>query len=279
MTLVEVMVGVAISGLIVLIAVAFVMHEVKMLGISRNVLEMTQSGRISLDLLGDDLANAGVGVGYDEAGNFGGVSLDQFARGTVQFDSTNSSITLISGAVSTDDIGIVMADGGHSTIVEFTIPNDGTMCAPSRMSVGESVVLRTADGLVSRTAEIAQLTQVTCPGTIVCESSCERFVLLPNSAWQSGGTAPTANYEGGEMAGRFRQVTWFVVEDANGVGHLRRVVGDCADRTTCGDLVADHVESIQMRVYELDPATGWIDRTDALRIDSPNRLRIDVELV
>ena len=79
------MVGLACALIVLLGAVAFAHYEMRTLGISRDNLEMTQVGRMSLDLLLDDLANAGAGIGYNESGQFAGFEVGQFTRGSAVF--------------------------------------------------------------------------------------------------------------------------------------------------------------------------------------------------
>ncbi|MBK8010882.1 MAG: prepilin-type N-terminal cleavage/methylation domain-containing protein [Deltaproteobacteria bacterium] len=71
-TLIELMVAVGIAIFLTMAAVAFARHETKLMGISTDRLEMQQSARAALDMLADDIGQAGAGVGYGNAsGNFG----------------------------------------------------------------------------------------------------------------------------------------------------------------------------------------------------------------
>lgn len=71
-TLIELMVAVGIAIFLTMAAVAFARHETKLMGISTDRLEMQQSARAALDMLADDIGQAGAGVGYGNvSGNYG----------------------------------------------------------------------------------------------------------------------------------------------------------------------------------------------------------------
>lgn len=290
-TLIEAMVGLACAMLVLLGAVGFAHHEIRTLGISRDNLQMTQSGRMALDLLMDDLFNAGVGVGYDEAGVFQGLQLGGFNRGAAAFQSNNSSINIdhvngsspvTASAFPTDDIGMMMAEGEHVTIILWDAGGSAAdVCAPSGFEAGELVLVRSADGLSAHSLIVSSV-DACSSGTSICVQGCERieFVDDPDQSFKSSDAALTANYDGGTMAGGFKRITWFVTAADPTRPQLRRVVGNCAVRDeSCGDLVADLVDTIQMRVYERE-GNAWIDQTlGSLTPRSSNPVRVDIELV
>lgn len=283
-TLVEMLVGVVIGSLVLLGAVAFAQQEIQMLGISREVLDMTQTGRITLDLLADDLANAGVGVGYNEAGQFRGLEVGGFTRGGAIFSSSNVTISVTAGDTPTDDIGLMMADGDHVTIAGWLPPTAMQVCGPTTYEVGDVVLLRSADGLSARTVSLVTIQPGICLAAVSCQNGCVDATFAADGSYDSGDSAADANYEGGYVAGGFKALTWFVETtdpSVPNVGRLRRVNGTCTDRDMgCGEIVADNVEALQMRIYELDPGTGWVDRTElGGPITTANRLRVDLELV
>ncbi len=63
-TLIELIVGTAIATVLTAAAFAFAAHETKLMGVSRERVELVQAGRASLDLIAEDVAQAGAGVGY-----------------------------------------------------------------------------------------------------------------------------------------------------------------------------------------------------------------------
>jgi len=292
-TLIEAMVGLACAMLVLLGAVGFAHYEVRTLGISRDNLEMTQSGRMALDLLMDDLFNAGVGVGYNEAGQFMGLQIGNFNRGAAAFNSDNNSIDIdhidgnnaqTVGAFPTDDIGIMMAEGQHVTIVFWdTSGGVAQVCGPSSFTNGDLVLVRSADGLSARTISISGVNGgATCVhGPQTCDQGCEDVSFGPDPAasYSSGASAASANYDGGIMAGGFKRITWFVTDADPARPILRRAVGDCSARDdTCGDAVADFVDTLQMRVYERQ-GNVWADQTTDGITAGTNPVRVDLEMV
>lgn len=284
LTLIELVVGVGVGALVLLMSVAFAHQEIAMLDISQDSLAMTQSGRISLDMLADDLANAGVSVGYSEAGEFLGLEVGTWGAGA--FNSNNRDlVNLETGPnIPTDDIKIRSAAGEHVTIVSWSPPGSGVICGPSGFQQDDNVVLRSADGISAKALTLISAPAATaCPTNVTCASGCESFAGNANAALSTMFPAGVnENYEGGFIGGGFREVTWFV-EDTDpafpGVGRLRRAEGPCAAaNNACGDVVADNVEAMQMRVYTFDGNT-WIDQTGSgTRIASGDRIRVDVEL-
>ena len=94
-------------------------------------------------------------------------------------------------------------------------------------------------------------------------------------------SATSANYEAGYLARGFKMATWFVTNDG-GEGRLRRATTNCPRDNTCGDVVADNVEGLQMRIYQppLSGATAWTDLTNTgARLTTSERLRVDLEIV
>src|SRR5689334_1424427 len=81
-TMVELMVGLVLGSIVILGAVAFAGHEVRVMGKGNQALEMSQVGRAAMDLLVADIINAGAGVGYRADGTFSGVEVANFMRGT-----------------------------------------------------------------------------------------------------------------------------------------------------------------------------------------------------
>lgn len=291
-TLIEAMVGLACALIVLLGAVAFAHYEMRTLGISRDNLEMTQVGRMSLDLLLDDLANAGAGIGYNESGQFAGFEVGQFTRGSAVFssnggrqvniDHVSTSAPGTATAFPTDDIGLIMADGQYVTVTYWT-NSLAQVCAPSGFSRGDTVVVRSEDGISARSVSITSANPAAnCINGVECSAGCEDLGIAPDTtnAFVSGPSAPTTDFTGGTIAGGFKRVTWFVSASTPDRPQLRRLEGDCAVfDDSCGDVVADNVDTLQMRIFER-VNNAWVDRTDSgVPVGSLNPLRVDVEIV
>jgi prepilin-type N-terminal cleavage/methylation domain-containing protein len=281
-SLVELMIASALSAIVSLAAVAFIAHQTKLIGATSEVIELGQASRFGLDRLASDLRHAGLGVGYDESGAFRGFERGNFTRGAAAFTSNNRSINLAGGAVATDDLGLVFADGGYTTITSYNAAGSMQVCRGSRVTTGDTVLLRSEDGISARTVRVDSINAAACLDA-VCVGGCETWGFSADPGYTSGPSAVQAAYEGGEAAGNFRRVTWFV-DDTDparpGQGRLRRAEGNCATRdASCGELMADGVESLQVRVLEWN-GTTWLDITNtAPPLVTSNRLRVDVELV
>jgi hypothetical protein len=307
-TIIEMMVGAVIGAFILLGAVSFAQHQLRMYGISTEVLEMTQAGNAALALMVEDLSNAGAGIGYNAAGGYSGLELGGFVRGGAQFDADlYPNAYTLAGTGETyysSDLGIKLADGEYVTITSYTPgANSISFCAPSQFKAGDLVALTDASSLSTKTVKLIAFNNNTCGSSAQCTGGCENWTYqdtatLPDTdptsgtaattvGYASGGDALTAQYEGGEAHGNFRLITYWVESDGTNA-RLRRAIGNCANRDpSCGDVVAENVERLLVRVREFDAATSqWIDRTpdntglDApLRLVSTNRIRVDVELV
>lgn len=281
-TLLELLVASAIGAFITLAAVAFASQQTRLLGLTSEVLDVSQSGRFAIDRLAADLRVAGAGTGYDEGGRFTGLDLGSFTRGGATFESNNRAIILEGGAATTDDLGLLIANGGYATIAAFNQAGSGQLCSGSGFEDGDVVLLRSEDGISARTVRITSIGASGCSEG-VCRDGCESFTWEADPSFTSGPDATSVSYAGGEAAGDFQRVAWFVdAADPSrpNFGRLRRAEGDCAAADHgCGELIADGVESLQLRVFEWSEG-GWIDRTGTTgRIDSRGRLRVDVELV
>ncbi|MFO0723751.1 MAG: prepilin-type N-terminal cleavage/methylation domain-containing protein [Myxococcota bacterium] len=280
-TLVELMVASSVGAVITLAGVAFVSHQTRLMGVTSERIEMNQASRFGLERLRADLRMAGVGIGYDESGGFSGLEFSTFSRGGAQFTSDNR--TLNSG-VLTDDLGILIASGGQTTIAGYNSGGLAQFCAASGIKSGSLVVFRSEDGLSARSAIVTQIGSGHCSGD-VCSGGCDDVLWAadPAATYASGANAIDVSYLGGTATGDLRQVTWFV-EDTDpahrGEGRLRRVVGDCSALDyNCGEVMAERVESMQIRRYARKDG-AWTDITDATTKPEPGvRLRVDVELV
>lgn len=281
-TLVELLVASTLGVILSLAAVAFVAHETQLLGFTHDRIEMSQSARFAIDRLSADLRLAGAAVGYDESGAFAGLELGTIPRGGAVFRSANRPIALESGSFVTDDVAILLATGGYATIAAYNPAGAGQLCAGSGIEEDEVVLLQSEDGLSARTVRVRSIAGGVCRAGD-CRDGCDDFTFDPDPSFLSGSDAADASYENGLAAGGFRRVVWFVDTsdpDRPGVGRLRRADGDCAAAdASCGVLMADGVESLQIRVFERS-GPAWLDRTDTQgRLSTRDRFRVDLEIV
>lgn len=66
LTLIELMIGTLIAAFLTAAAFAFAAHETRLMGVSTERVELSQTGRHAIDLIADDLRQAGAGIGYGE---------------------------------------------------------------------------------------------------------------------------------------------------------------------------------------------------------------------
>lgn len=288
-SLIELMVAVAIGLFVVAATFVFIVHQNRLLEFTKRDLARDRSGRVALDLLVQDLRHAGVGVGYRADGTFNGLMLGNFTvPGGASFSAADRPISLISSERGvqrayqsiTDDIGIRLANGSYRSITEYG-PGFGQVCAGGDFDAGDIVIFQTEDGVDAMTAKILGISKApSCSGG-TCAQGCDVFTWAPDPTFSVGPNAATAEYVGGEMAGGFREIVWFVGDD----GRLQRaeVTADapCTARDdTCGGVVALDVETLQMRIWQWDAVAGaWEDRTPSQTLTDDRRIRVDVELV
>lgn len=284
-TLLEVMVSAAISGIVIAAVFAFATHEARLMTLTGDELDTLQGGRSALSTLADDLRHAGGGVGDSASGGFPGLSVGTFTLNGVSFQANDGPITLSSGPALTDDIGMIMAIGGQATITELA---SGTVeiCAGSGIRDGELIMLRSADGLIARSVTVGTMAASGCRGAR-CLGGCQRFNYTDDPMYTSGPDAQNFDYTSGEVFGELRRVVWFVeASDPSrpGAGALRRAVFDnqrtCTARdASCGVLMTENVESLQMQIWQWDDAAaGWTNVT-AGPLAGGRRTRVDIELV
>ncbi len=321
LTLVELMIGVAIALFLTAAALTFVQHETRLMGVSQDRLGMIQGGRAALDLMADDIRSAGQGIGYDEAGNFGGLLLGQFSAGGQNWNPSGApnpnpsasppglgayrTISLVNTAGGAPvgaawnsqvvDIGVVYATGAYRSIADFqntTLEfcardddNDGV--GDVGFQDGEVAIMREAPGIAAETIVLSGLSgPAPCSkGSCIYDCISATWSLAPTQLFNSGPAAAGVTYFDGEVQGGARTVVWFNAADANGWGTLRRaefrVPGDdcAAIDDTCGGAVAEGAESLQIQVWQWNTTPPqWVNVGQG-PIDSPGRLRVDVELV
>lgn len=305
-TLLELLVGIFIALFLTAAAVALARHETRLMGVSNEQLELEQSSRSALDLLAFDLRQAGVGVGYDNADQFHGLLLESFTAGGVTWndDAASASIQLQKSSPSggplgptydmpTEDIGIMITEGAFATIADYSDVGGGQYCLSEgvRFEPGEVVVFRSEDGLAARSTVIQPTGAETCRFGD-CVGGCMSFTwsIQPTPAFLSDPSAQTASYLGGEIHGDLKTIVWFVesTDPASlNRGQLRRAMfdgnpaNDCTARdSSCGAIVSDNTETLQIEVWSWDPTLAtWQRVTGANRIVGRERVRVDVELV
>ena len=300
-TLIEIMVGTAIALIMTAAAVVFATQETKLMDVSREKLRIAQVGRAAIGLLADDLRKAGAGVGYSEAGVFLGLSIDSFTAGGLAWNpsgtatgdgnanpgvSASNTFSRRDGStytVNTHDVGVRFASGSYATVVEET-GGIGTICTAPDVTFdnGELAILRDQTGISARLGTVTlggALGGANCP----CVNGCRGFTFTTIDDRFTGPGAQTVRFGLGELQGGMQTVVWFVTENG-GVGELRRAEFDgganCADRPTCGGVVAYDTEALFARVWRWDDVIGaWVP-TGGTDVDEREaRLRIDVELV
>ena len=313
-TLIELMVGFTIAILLTLAAVSFAAHETRLMGISRDRLDLAQASRAAIDLLAEDLKQAGAGIGYQADGTFAGLMLGRFTAGGLVWNPDGAAPTLAGAGVGigpgvtanlalsavgpretlgpgytaiTTDIGIMTANGSYATIAEYNPAGAGMYCTSPRtvFQPTEYVVLRTQSSFDAFTASIIPGVNVACNTSNGhnCVNGCTRFTFAPVPMFSTDLGAQNRSYLGGEIAGAAQTIVWFAVATA-GRGTLRRAVfnspAGCAARNgTCGSNVVADVEAMLAQAWTFDPATGLWTRAGQVPIVNGNRIRVDVELV
>ena len=284
-TLIEMIVSMAVGVIVLTAAVTLVTDHSRILGRTSTRLEMHQSARLVVDMLAQDLRHAGVGVGYTPDGQFAGLMRGNFTvSGGAGFQANDRQVSLQSGAMLTDDVGIRVALGDMRTIAAYS-GSRAEICAGANYDAGEIVMLTTREGMHARTVRLGGLTGSACSRGS-CVGGCEAFSFVADSSYVSDPGALNADFIEGEVVGEYQQLVWFVTPAADGVlGQLQRAkissASPCsAADSSCGGTVADGVESLQVAVHQYDEAANaWVDRTLLAAIDSRERVRVDIELV
>jgi prepilin-type N-terminal cleavage/methylation domain-containing protein len=295
-TLIEMMVASAVGLFIVATALIFVSHQTRLLEFTKNELDRDRSGRLALDLLTDDLRLAGLGVGYDGAGNFAGMMLGSFSvQGGASFSNTQA-IQLNYGAntqgrvgnytLSTNDIGIRFANGAWRSIAQYS-GSSGQVCAGGGFQSGDVVLLVADDAFTARTVRLSTINTNAACVVGSCVSGCDTFSFTSDPSYVSSLNAQTASYVGGEMAGGYKTIVWFV--DTTGAdpgsGNLMRAEVSAAKPCTarnssCGQVVAYDVEMVSMSIYQWDQTTStWVNQTTSQALTDRRRVRLDLEMV
>ncbi|MEM7677105.1 MAG: hypothetical protein AAF449_13970 [Myxococcota bacterium] len=315
LTLIEIMVGFTIAILLTLAAVSFAAHETRLMGISRDRLDLAQASRAAIDLIAEDIKQAGAGVGYQTNSDFAGLLLGRFTFGGATFNPNGGAPTIANAGVGvgpgvfanvaltevgrrdaigpgfnsvTTDVGIVLANGSYATIVDYNPAGAGLFCTSPEtvFRAGEFVVFRSQSAFDAFSAAINITGAAACNTSNGhdCVNGCTSFTFAPNPAFATDLAAQGRGYLGGEIAGGLKTIVWFVA--SNGVtGTLRRAVFDdrvagCAGRdNNCGSAVVDNVESLVAQAWTFNPAVGTWARAGQVPDNTNNRIRVDVEMV
>ena len=319
LTLVELLIGTFIALTLTAAAVAFAVHETRLMGASQDRLVIAQTTHAALDLIAEDVAQAGSGIGYDSAGNFAGLMLGNFTVGACGYGLNTVSLTEVDQlnvagtvySVPTTDLGIRYANGNYAGIADYNALGgqpSGQHCQDMDFgdiwfAPNELVVLRSDSGAAAHTAVInSQATQGapnTFSGTGCSYTECNNtpgrcidFTFTLDSSWRTDALAGTANYARGEIHGGYREVVWYVEQSADpALGHqfgsLRRALftttnlpSSCVARAGSGVEVTQYIETLLVQPYTLNPQTGlWERWTAAPPINNARRIRLDLELV
>ncbi|MCK6545023.1 prepilin-type N-terminal cleavage/methylation domain-containing protein [Myxococcota bacterium] len=282
-SLVELAVSAAVGMAITGAAFELVRYQARQVGLTSESVTASQAGRASLNLLVEDLAAAGSGVGYTSDGAFGGLRTGAFTVGGAAFVAQDRAIQLAGGAATTDDLGLLSTRGPYATIAAFNSGGSGELCNVPGMPATTLAVMRAEDELAAQSVRMTLGGPQGCSRG-ACVDGCVSFHWSPDGMFASDGGAWGVSYVGGELAAGLATIVWFVDVDAAGNGHLRRATFDearsCSVRgPACGDLIAEDVETLQFQVWRFDPLTRtWINATNG-PLDTTERLRVDLELV
>ena len=283
-TVLELIVAMGI-GLIVTVG-ALVMTADLQKNYHRHIGELGANQRLreTLELLAQDVRNAGVGVGYDPNGVFGGFLTGGFSTaGGASFSANERSMATLDGAVLTDDLGIRRAEGERRTIL-FLESGAGVICAGQTFTANELVIVTARNGRAARTIRILGATPGACQRGS-CTNGCQLVSWAFDPTYAADSSSNVRSFAAGDLYQKYETVVWFVATDNTGFPALRRASGDILDTCSsvseaCGAEVAEGVEFLQFAVFRLDTLTHqWVQVQHDQPIQTLERLRIDLELV
>lgn len=247
-------------------------------------LEVQQRLRRMMDLIAEDLHNAGVGVGYTTNGEFSGLMTGGFTlSGGGAFQANDRALTTTDGIIYTDDIGLRRALGTRRTVA-FLESGVGQICRGMRLQADDRVSVTSRSGRSARTLRILSSSDAACTRG-QCVGGCTEITYAPDSAYLSDAGAMTQRFVSGDLFAEYETVVWFLALDGEGFPTLRRVAGKdietcAAADTTCGGEVAEGVEFLQTALWRLDSTTHeWVTVSADQPIRTYERLKVDLELV
>jgi len=313
MTLIELMVGVFIALFLTAAAVAFTVHETRLMGVSRDTIEVSQTARATLDLLSEDLRKAGTGVGYNAVQCFNGLLTGQFNVNGIVFNPDNGNSAYNNPAVgsghnlnqfsldkdgslrgtypvTSHSVGSRFADGSYATIADLApgTPNGQLCFSPNANFVANQYAVFISESALDARPVTINVAPNDSPCTYgQCAGGCRNFTWAPlflTPVLESSPSAADAGYLGGEIAGGLKTVVWYPTQDAN-AATLNRVVfdQDCGD-LTCGGPVADNIESFTVQAWQWNSFEAGNQGEFWRFAGQPvpcnyNRIRLDVEMV
>ncbi len=289
------MIGLAVASIVIMAAIAFAHDEIKAFGRGNQNLEMLQTGRAALDLMMRDFTNAGSGIGYDYQSSFPGLKLGgTFSIGPASggsapaFTTDNAVFTDPMWGYTTvnDDVFIRSTEVSTNTVMRSGAEAGGFffVCNPTRVLDGDMVSLRDTTGQLISIRQVSGLTIgspcVDCVGTGLCDSF--QLAVVPGPlGYTTPGGASDEEWSLGTVATGHRISIWFMTYGPDNFPQLRRAVDtDCARGPACGNLMADNIDTLQVRYFRWDETAvpqNWVLHTGP--INTRERFRVDVELV
>lgn len=281
-SLVETVVAVALGTIVAIAGLAITRDFHRFHARHTSELEAAQGLREALELIAEDVRNAGVGVGYQPEGRFAG-----FLTGTLElpggarFQAEGRSVSTVDGSLPVDDLGIRRALGQRRTIL-YLEDGTGEICAGLGLEPRTRVAVTSRNGLTARTLLVLGASASACTRGI-CSGGCDRITWSGDDAYVSDPRALISPFTGGDLFADFETVVWFVAADASGQAQLRRHVAETGCPSldeTCGGKVAPGVELLQYELWRFDAETRtWARLSHAGPIETLERLRVDLELV
>lgn len=243
-----------------------------------------QNVRRALDLMAEDVRNAGVGVGYAPDGTFSGLLGGGFSvSGGASFMANNRSIQTMDGTLRTDDVGVRRALGKRRTVA-YLEGGYGEVCQGLKLGTDDIVSVVSRSGLAGRTLRVLSASPTACSRN-PCAAGCLGVSFASDPSYLSDAGAVTRRFTAGDMFSEYETVVWFVAVDSEGFPSLRRAggaaVNTCSSANeTCGGEVAEGVEFVQMAWWRLDAATGnWVSQSHDALPKTEDPLKVDIELV
>ena len=283
-SLVELLVAMAIGTGIAVLAFALTGDFQKFYHQHAAHLSNAQTLRRAAELIGQDLRNAGAGVGYRPDGRFGGLIRGGFeVAGGARFEANDRILQTVDGRLWVDDLGIRRAMGERRTVL-YLEDGYGEICAGLSFRARERVSVTSKTGRRGRSLYILEHGPSSCTRGR-CLGGCSRITWRPSPGYISHEGAASHRFAGGDLHRGYETVVWFIAVDAEGRGQLRRAAsGDlesCArPDASCGVEVMDGVELLQYAVWSYDPASRlWSRQPPDGEVQGAQRLRVDLELV
>lgn len=280
MSLVEVMVATAVGASVV--AFGLVVTGDFNRGYQRHAgsLDSARSLRSALELIAQDVRQAGVGVGYTADGEFPGLVTGNFTVQGAAFSAEGRAVSTVDGPMTVQDLGLRRATGTRRTVLWLDPSGEGEICAGLSFEPEDLSIVADRGGRRSRTVRVLSSSPSGCVRGL-CTGGCTSIQFEEDDAWVSDPAAREGRAQGGDLFSRYESVVWFVAADDRGQPELRRVGSlspPCADADAgCGELAAPGVLWLRFRVHRHD-GDGWIPVGLDRPLMTEDRLRVDLEL-